>query len=298
MARDMKRQVEGRLNSMIGRWVCTFVLLAALVVSGVWGQGGAAANEAGAKAAEVLLPGATFDVATIKPSDPNAMGSSSGAWPNVSKNQPLKNVICSAYGVLISRCLGGPAWLESDRYDIEAKPDSPTAEQFLKLSWKEREAVQHRMEQALLADRLHLKAHFETREMTIFALVVAKGGLKMHEAKSSDIYANGLKRDDGKPYGAGVFSMRNGSVTAQGMSLDTLVLNLPGMTGHFVEDKTGLTGVYDFTLHYSPVDPPPPDSTEPSIYTALEEQLGLKLESVKGPAKVLVIDSVERPSEN
>ena len=298
MARDMKRQVEGRLNSMIGRWVCTFVLLAALVVSGVWGQGGAAANEAGAKAAEVLLPGATFDVATIKPSDPNAMGSSSGAWPNVSKNQPLKNVICSAYGVLISRCLGGPAWLESDRYDIEAKPDSATAEQFLKLSWKEREAVQHRMEQALLADRLHLKAHFETREMTIFALVVAKGGLKMHEAKSSDIYANGLKRDDGKPYGAGVFSMRNGSVTAQGMSLDTLVLNLPGMTGHFVEDKTGLTGVYDFTLHYSPVDPPPPDSTEPSIYTALEEQLGLKLESVKGPAKVLVIDSVERPSEN
>jgi uncharacterized protein (TIGR03435 family) len=282
---------------MIRRWMGTAVL-AGLVASGAWGQGSAAANEAGAKAAEVLLPGATFDVATIKPSDPNAMGSSSGAWPNISKNEPLKDVICSAYGVHISRCLGGPAWLESDRYDIEAKPDNATAEQFLKLSWKQREAVEHRMEQALFANRIKLKAHFETREMTIFALVVAKGGLKMHEAKSGDVYANGLKRDDGKAYGGGVFSMGYGSVTAQGASLGNLVLNLPGITGHFVEDKTGLTGVYDFTLHYSPVDPPPPDSTEPSIYTALQEQLGLKLESVKGPGKVLVIDSVERPSEN
>jgi uncharacterized protein (TIGR03435 family) len=281
--------------------MCTAVL-AGFVVLGASGQGSAAANEAGAKAAEVLLPGATFDVATIKPSDPNAMGSSSGSWPKVSKNEPLKNVICRAYGELISRCLGGPAWLESDRYDIEAKPDNATAEQFLKLSWKQREAVQHRMEQALFANRIKLKAHFETREVTIFALVVAKGGLKMHEAKSSDGYSNGLKRDDGKAYGAGVFSMSNSmgnaTVTAQGTSLENLVLNLPGITGHSVEDKTGLTGVYNFTLHYSPVDPPQPDSTEPSIYTALEEQLGLKLESVKGPGKVLVIDSVERPSEN
>ncbi|HEV2645172.1 MAG TPA: TIGR03435 family protein [Acidobacteriaceae bacterium] len=286
---------------MIMRWMCTAVL-AGLVVSGAWGQGSGAPNEADSKAAEALLPGATFDVATIKPSDPNAMASSSGAWPNLSKNYPLKNAICSAYGVLISRCLGGPAWLESDRYDIEAKPDDATAEQFLKLSWKQRAAVQHRMVQTLFADRIKLKAHFETREVTIFALVVAKGGLKMHEAQASDGYANGLKRDDGKAYGAGVFSMSNSmgvaTVTAQGTSLANLVLNLPGITGHLVEDKTGLTGIYDFTLHYSPVDPPPPDSTEPSIYTALQEQLGLKLESVKGLGKVLVIDSVERPSEN
>jgi uncharacterized protein (TIGR03435 family) len=82
------------------------------------------------------------------------------------------------------------------------------------------------------------------------------------------------------------------------LSLEDLVLNLPGMTGRLVEDKTGLTGVYDFTLHYSASEPPPPDSTEPSLYTALEEQLGLKLEPTKGPVQVLVIDSVERPSAN
>jgi uncharacterized protein (TIGR03435 family) len=309
MVRDMARQVEDGLNSMIGRWMGAVVLVG-LAVPGAWGQGNVSITaggpdakvESGAKAAEVLLPGATFDVATIKPADPKAMGGSSGAGPNgtfFSKNQPLKNAICNAYGVLIFQCVGGPAWLESDPYDIEAKPDSATAEQFLKLSWKEREPVQHRMQQALLADRLKLKAHFETREMPIFALVVAKGGLKMHEAQAGDTYADGLKRDNGKPFGKGVFMMTgNGSVRQQGLSLEDLVLNLPGMTGRLVEDKTGLTGVYDFTLHYSASDPPPPDSTEPSLYTALEEQLGLKLEPVKGPVQVLVIDSVERPSEN
>jgi uncharacterized protein (TIGR03435 family) len=279
------------------------VIFAGLAFSGAWGQGSAAASgtDATAKAPEVLLPGATFDVATIKPGDPNARGSSSGAGPNgsfISKNYPLKDAICGAYGVLIFQCLGGPAWLESERYDIDAKPDAATAERFLKLSWKEREPVQHRMQQALLADRLKLKVHFETRQMTIFALVVAKGGPKMHEAQVGDAYASGLKRGDGKPFGKGVFMMGSGSVRQQGMSLEDLVLNLPGMTGRLVEDKTGLTGVYDFTLHYSASDPPPLDSTEPSLYTALEEQLGLKLEPVKALVQVLVIDRVERPSEN
>ncbi len=288
---------------MILRWMCA-AALAGLVVPGATGQGSPAVNPVGAKAAKVLLPDAAFDVATIKPSDPSAMGGSSGAGSNgsfVSKNEPLKKVICGAYGVLIFQCLGGPGWLESDRYDVQAKPDGATAEQLLKLSWKEREPVQHRMQQALLADRLKLKAHYETREMPILALVVAKGGLKMHEAKPGDTYTNGLKRGDGKPFGT-VFSigvnMGIETVTAQGMSLDTFVLNLPGMTGNLVEDKTGLTGVYDFTLHFSAADPPPPDSTEASLYTALEEQLGLKLEPVKGPVQVLVIDHVERPSEN
>lgn len=123
--------------------MCTAVL-AGLVVSGASGQESATINAAGAKAAEVLLQGATYDVATIKPSDPNAMGGSAGAWPNgrfSSKNQPMKNAICSAYGVLTYQCVGGPAWLESDRYDIEAKPGSATAEQLLKLTWKERGSV-------------------------------------------------------------------------------------------------------------------------------------------------------------
>ena len=277
-------------------------VLAAVAVPGGWAQGIVAGSATDAKAGEGLLPDARFDVATIKPSSPDVRGSSAGSQPNgtfFSKGNPLKDVICSAYGVLTLQCVGGPGWIESDRYDIEAKPDGSTAEQMLKLSWKQRGAVEDRMKQALLADRLKLKAHFETREMPIFALVVAKGGLKMHEAKPGDTYASGLKRSDGKPFGAGVFSISgNGTVTAQGMSLDTLALNLPGMTGHLVENRTGLTGLYDFTFRYSVADPPPPDSNLPSLYTALEEQLGLKLEPEKGPVKVLVIDHVERPTEN
>ena len=285
---------------MIGRWMCA-VVLAGVTVSGAWGQGSAAANGKEAKAEEVLLPGATYDVATIKPSDPDTRGGSSGPRSNgvfSSKNQPLKNAICNAYSVLPIQCLGGPAWLESDRYDIEAKPDSATAEQLLKLSLKERDPVQRRMQQALLADRLKLKVHFETREISIFALVVAKSGLKMHEAQPGDTYANGLKRGDGKPLGRQSFTMGNGNMTAQGILMDTLAANLGNMTGHLVENKTGLTGAYDFTLEYSEYDPPKPDSAAPSIYTAIEEQLGLKLESTKGPVQVLVIDHVERPSEN
>jgi uncharacterized protein (TIGR03435 family) len=300
MARMTREWFAGGRNSYI-KLTIGIIALTGLAASAAFAQGNTAASAADSKAAEVILPGAAFDVATIKPSAPNAMGGSSGVWPNgnlVSKNEPLKFAICDAYGVLILQCLGGSAWLESDRYDIEAKPDSATAEQFLKLSWKQRKPVQQRMQQALLADRLKLKAHFETREMPILALVVAKGGLKMHEAKPGDIYANGLKRDDGKPFGAGVFSMGNGNVSQQGMSLDTLALNLPGMTGHIVENKTGLTGVYDFTLRYSDDMSASSDSSTPSIYTALEEQLGLKLESTKGPVQVLVIDHVERPSAN
>jgi uncharacterized protein (TIGR03435 family) len=199
---------------------------------------------------------------------------------------------------MLFQCLGGPAWIESDPYDIEAKPDETTTEQLLKLTPKQRWPVEQRMQQALFADRLKLKVHFETREMPIFALVVAKGGLRMHEAKPGDTYANGLKGGDGKAFGGGSYMVGNGKMTAQGISMDSLAANLAGTTGHIVSNKTGLTGVYDFTLQYADSDPPPPDSTAPSIYTAIEEQLGLKLESSKGPVQVLVIDHVERPSAN
>jgi uncharacterized protein (TIGR03435 family) len=98
--------------------------------------------------------------------------------------------------------------------------------------------------------------------------------------------------------GRGGMTMGNGNWTVQANPIDNVVANLTNLTGHLVENRTGLTGNYDFALQYAKADPPPPDSTFPSIYTALEEQLGLKLESTKGPVQVLVIDHVERPSEN
>ena len=300
MSGYMTKQVEGRRSFVVAQWMCAAVLMA-LVVPGAVGQGGPAESPVDSKSAQVILPGAVYDVATIKPANPNAQGGGGGMRPNGSfytKNQSLKNIVCGAYDVMLFQCVGGPAWFESDQYDIEAKPDSATQEQLQTLGMKQRMQVYQRMEQALFADRLKLKVHYETKQMPIFALVVAKGGLKMHESKEGDTYANGLKGSDGKAFGRGAFMVGNGKITAQGMSMDALAGQLAATTNHIVSNKTGLTGVYDFTLEYSDDVADSSDSTAPSIFTALQEQLGLKLESAKGPVQVLVIDHVERPSEN
>lgn len=287
---------------MIGRWTCAAVL-GGVVACGAWGQPSTAPSRSDAKAAEVLLPNAAYDVATFKLSDPNVHGwSGGGARSNGTlsfQSYQLKGVICSAYDMPGYRCEGGPDWLQSDRYDVEAKPDSATSQLLMNLTSKERGLVNQRMEQALLADRLKLKMHFETREMTVLALVIAKGGLKIHEAKPGDTYANGLKGPDGNTIGrAGAGTLGRGYIAGQGVTLGNVAGNLQGITGYPIEDRTGLTGLYDYTLHFSPVEPPPPDSTEPSVYAALEQQLGLKLEPVKAQVQVLIIDSAQRPSEN
>jgi len=247
-------------------------LVAGLVTAGAWGQQSVAVSE-DAKTGEVFLPSAAYEVATFRRSDPSAQWGGGGPKANGTlsfHNIALKSVICGAYDAG-QWCTGGPGWLQSDRYDVEAKPDGATAEQLMKLTFKERKPVQERMQQALLADRLKLKVHFETREMTILALVVAKGGLKIHEAKPGDTYANGLKGPDGKPVGrAGAGRFGSGFVAGQGTTLDNLI-NLSNVTGYPIENRTGLTGLYDFTLHFSPTEPPPPDSTEPSVYSALEQ---------------------------
>jgi uncharacterized protein (TIGR03435 family) len=301
MGGDRTKQAEGRLGIVIARWMCAAALVG-LVVSGAVGQGSPAASAVDSKTDEVILPGAAYEVATIKPHSPNAAwGGGFGTRSNAvfyTKGQPLKYGVCNAYDVFPYQCLGGPAWFESDLYDIEAKPDNVTTEQLLKLGWKERWSVEQRMQQALLADRLKLKVHYETREMPIFALVVAKGGLKMHEAKPGDTYENGLKEGNGKALGAGASYVGNGKIVMQGMSMDALATQLSGTTSHIVQNKTGLPGLYNIRLQYADSDSPPPDSTAPSIYTAIEEQLGLKLKTSKGPVRVLVIDHVERPSEN
>lgn len=240
-----------------------------------------------------------FDVVSIKPHNP-AGGISFRPLPDggfIAKGTILKDVACEAYDVLPSACLGGPAWFTSDRFDIEAKPDGAVAEHLRSLTPEQWKKVRDRMIQALFADRLKLKFHQETRELPIFALVVSKGGLKVHEAKAGDTYPKGIKGTDGQSLGSGSTSVGNGKLTAQGISMDRLAEQLTDELGHIVQDHTGLSGVYDFTLHYSD-DDTSADSAAPSIFTAIQEQLGLKLESTKSPVSVLVIDHVEKPSEN
>jgi uncharacterized protein (TIGR03435 family) len=229
-------------------------------------------------------------------------------------NISLKALIQQAYRVEDNQILGAPSWLGSARYDIEAKVSSSDTDALHNLSPDQRRL----MLQPLLADRFQLKVHTEVRDLPILALVIAKGGPKLHEAKPGDTYPNGIKGFDGKPGGGpGLMHMGPGQLTAQGLPISSLAQLLSQQLGRTVQDKTGLTGKYDFTLQWTPDvggspmmkgpdagqqgpggPPSPADNGGPSIFTAIQEQLGLKLESQKGPVMVVIIDHVEAPSEN
>jgi uncharacterized protein (TIGR03435 family) len=148
------------------------------------------------------------------------------------------------------------------------------------------------MMRTLLEDRFQLKFHWETRTMPVFDLVVTKGGPKFAHATETE--KSGAQRNSGQ------ITISKGTVAG-------LASTLSNILGRRVLDKTGLTGDYDMTLKWTPDDyqaaplrpnGPPPDPNSPSIFTALREQLGLKLGSTKGPVDVVVIDSVSRPTEN
>jgi bla regulator protein blaR1 len=294
--------------------------LVAVAVPIAFGQASATQGTAAAQAASTAAaaPALAFDIASIKPDKSTDGMSRLGLMPGsnfVATNVSPLMLIRMAYGVEDNQISGAPSWLSSQRYDIEAKPNEFEADQLQKLSPQDRSAAVGQMIQALLADRFKLTLHHETKELPEYVLVVAKNGPKMQEAKPDDTYPNGFKGPDGRP-GAGMMRMMPGQITAQGVVLANLVRTLSAQLGSTVIDKTGLTGKYDFTLQWSPdMNQPstmtaggaggqgpgaaaPADSSGPSIFTALEEQLGLKLESQKGPVDILVIAHVEEPSEN
>src|SRR3984957_7657910 len=246
-----------------------------------------------------------FEVASIKPNKSGEPNVSLMFTPNGfdATNAPVREVIQLAYQVQEYQVSGGPSWINSDRYDIEAKVDSSAAEQLRQLDMD-----QHRlMLRPLLEDRFHLKVHQETKELPVYALLVGKNGPKLHEAKPNDTYPDGIKDPDGVAR-SGLIRMGPGGLTAQGLPMAHIVRLLSQQLGRTVLDKTGLTGNYYLNLKWTPdtgpasmMGPdskPTPDTSGPSIFTAIQEQLGLKLESRKGPVEVLVIDSAERPSAN
>lgn len=192
--------------------------------------------------------------------------------------------------------------MSSDRFDIEAKSADGADMDIRKMSEAQRNEFEKRIQlklQSLLADRFNLAIHRESKEMPIYELVVAKGGPKLAPAAA----------DDGK--GPRGMRMRPGQFEGMGATLPMLAQTLSDATSHKVIDKTGITGSYDFKLDWTP-EPgqmapppgpenetlPPPDPSGPSIFTAIEEQLGLKLQATRGPVEVIVIDRVEKPSAN
>ena len=277
-----------------------------------------------------------FEVASVKASNPDPSNPlsaiplilPSGGGRLTATNAPLKNLVLSAYELKEWELFGGPPWATSRNWDIQAKAENPNA------TPKEMMA----MLRTLLADRFHLKTHTETRELPIGVLVVARGdgkvgpNLKESTAKcptSEELQEKArevLSKGDPSALQAllggecSVSPVSNGGDLSNGMGLrlkgqplSTLVAMLTQLTGKTIVVKTGLTGRYDFEMTFDPevlmrlvsqtgrINIPPgslPPSNAPSLLTALQEQLGLKLEATRGPIDVLIVDRAERPMAN
>ena len=205
-------------------------------------------------------------------------------------------LIASAYNMPIdskNRILGGPDWLyrESERYEIAAKIGDATFAAMEKMAPAQQQQQIAWMEQSLLADRFALKMHFATKEMAVYALVPASGsGPKLKPAAEGEASELSNREDE-----QGVV------MTARGVTIEELARSpLLWVGGRLVVDQTGLKGRYDFTLTWrnEQSSGAAQELDAPSIFTAMQEQLGLKLVPTKAPVEVIVIDSIERPSPN
>jgi uncharacterized protein (TIGR03435 family) len=238
-----------------------------------------------------------FDVAVIKPSAVTNGNFAFRTLPGgrlLATGVTLKMVIMYAYDVKAFRISGEPGWVNTALWDMEAKVEGTQG--------RTSPAQRRRMVRALLEDRFQLKVRHETREMPVFALVAGKGGSMLTPHTGAPPPPEQRIR-----MGRGLFSVKQGSTAP-------LVAELERQLWRPVVDKTGLEGEYDYTLQWKPEpgqggaeslglppqpEPQPPaDSDGPSIFTALREQLGLRLDSQKGPVEIIVIEGVEKPSAN
>jgi len=216
-------------------------------------------------------------VASIKP---DLEGSGDFSWdiaPNghvTIRNLDVYSLIRGAYGLRDLQMSGGPAWIKNRRYDIQAQPAQSATP-------VPREQV-NRMVQALLEDRFQLKWHRETREAPAYALTIGAHGPKLPPAREGR----------GRP--------RMGDLDVPSMSLDQLCQTLEFELGRTVLNRTGLSGPFVIQLQYDSERAPAAnrDASRPSLFTAVQEQLGLKLESIRAPVEMFVVDSVQAPSEN
>ena len=236
-----------------------------------------------------------FEVATIKPSDPARPGKlfTVRGQEVITINTTLSDLITMAYNLHPRQITGGPAWLESDKYDITGKPEVPGQPNVTQLKI---------MIQKLLVDRFQLKFHTEKKELGVYAITVAKTGAKLTKTQSDPNNLPGLFFGRGTP--GMTFNVRNATIAEVAGVLQGNVLDKP------VVDQTGLSDKYDFLLKFTPdpgqmagfggPQPPAADSLDapPDIITAFQQQLGLKVENTKAPVDVMVIDRVAKPSEN
>jgi uncharacterized protein (TIGR03435 family) len=232
-----------------------------------------------------------FEVATVKPSKPEAqgMGYRVNGRSFSTLNTTLSNLITFAYGIHARQVTGAPEWVDKEKFDISAKPDGEG--QPNDAQWK-------MMVQKLLADRFKLTFHRDKKELSVYALTVAKAGPKMTQSAGDP---NGLPGLNFR--GLGLLAVINANMSDFTQLMQGAVLDRP------VVDQTGIKGRWDFTLNWTPDEfqfagmgakppAPPADAPNPDLFTAIQQQIGLKLDSTKAATEVFVVDHVEKPSEN
>lgn len=235
----------------------------------------------------------SFEVATIKPSNPDTPGSSilvgrGGGNLFTTTNTSVNDLITFAYG-LHARQVTGPTWIDSDKFDVTGKPDQAGIPNVTQL---------RTMVQKLLTDRFQLTFHREKKELSVYAITVAKSGPKIDKTQAT----GNLPGFGGR--GPGSIAVRNATMAEFAEFLQSRIVDRPAV------DQTGLSERYDFQLKWTPDSaraaalgsgaPPAPSGPDdpPDLFAAFQQQLGLKLESTKAPVDVLVIDKVQKPSEN
>ena len=232
-----------------------------------------------------------YEVVTVKPSDPNDgnRGFQTRGRHIRAANETVDDMISFAWGIHVKQIVGGPAWFATDHYFVDGVPDvpgDPNLTQFRSMIRK------------MLADRFGLKVHNEQRELSVYALTVAKGGPKLTKSLGDP---NGPPNDN---FSTSAYMKETNTTMGEYAKAMQYVLDRP------VVDQTGLEGRWDFMLKWTPDEsqftamgykiPPPADNPNapPGLFAAIQEQIGLKLEAAKAQAEVLVVDHVERPSAN
>ncbi len=261
----------------------------------------------------------SFEVASIKSNStarPRVADEPGGRF--VASGVPLQVLIGNAYRGTIIEFSSKPSWVDTDLWDIEAKAPEGSVPPRTGPPDMSKPDTMALMLQSLLEDRFQMKMHRETKEVPTYEVTVAKGGLKMKF--SEDQTPPTLPAPAAPPRGGGAprggMRMAGGDFEGSAVSMTNIVLMIGQLTGRWVVDKTGVTGFYDFRLQWTPdpfaaplpfeprgaaaagAAPPSADPSGPSVITAVQEQLGLRIESTKAPMEVLIIDSVQKPSAN
>jgi bla regulator protein blaR1 len=297
------RRSKVRLRSAAGA-ACTALTAALLFMHPSFARTQSAQpSTSAAPGNDASFPLPTFEVASVKASDPNANGPRLmyKADGIAMSDFPLALLFRYAFNIEDDRLIGLPAWVKSSHFDIDAKVTPEDAPKLKSLSYAQRNT----MVIGLLVDRFGLKYHRETRALPVYELVIAKGGVKMQAAKEQDPATAVHLMSFGAP----------SEIDSTAAKVGKLAHMLSVKLGRTVVDKTGLTGDFDFTLTWTPDiaasataslgdassasnDDSGDDPDSPSLFTALKEQLGLKLVSAKDPEEVIVIDHIEQPSTN